>query len=182
MSRTTISVLHSAAWFPGMPGSGVSYIIKQGMHCEGLNSLTDERSHNICNPVCGSPGKAAPGKRRHYPGTLTVICKCMCTCIHTGVHMHLQSRCWSLTALSRNLNVEHARMGLKDEDNPDELSYWWRSLIFLEWKNNWTGHKCGCIHLYIYSSTDSSEFLSFQARAANFQELQSHSCFRKLHI
>lgn len=38
----------------------------------------------------------------------------------------------------------------------------------MEKLDDWTGHKYGSIHLYIYSLTDSSEFLSFQARAANW--------------
>lgn len=96
MSGTTISVLYSAAWFPGMPGSGVSYIIKQGMHCEGLNSLTDQRRHNICNLVC---------RRLRYCENPSCLRNASShSWIHLCVHM-CTFRSWSWTALSRILNV-----------------------------------------------------------------------------
>lgn len=110
------------------------------MHCGGFNTLTDKWScrwihRHICNPAYRGPpalGKA-PNSHTLPARTLTFLCKSphahaftqVCTC-----------RRWSFTTLSRSLNVGHARMRLKDSDNPYVFQCWRRSLIFPE-RNGW---------------------------------------------
>lgn len=107
-------------------------------------TLTDKQScrwihQRICNPVYRGPpalGKAPISTLSTR--TLTVICKSTRTHAFTQVCM---CRRWSFTTLSRSLNVGHARMRLKDDDNPDMVQCWQRSLMFLERMNDWTGQK-----------------------------------------
>lgn len=87
-------------------------------------------------------------------------------------HVHVQA----LIMNDSETRMWSRQKTLKDEDNPDEVNYWRRSLIFLVWMHNWAGQKYTCVHLFIYSL----ESHGFWSSKQNFQELWLCSCTRKL--